>query len=112
MTFGRAFLVGILIMLVSSVFYVLSWEIAHERFFPVYLSTYSEHVLAKARAAGASEEKLAAQKAKLSYYAELYKNPLIRAGMTMLEPLPVGIVFTLLSAWLLSRRKREPVPAT
>ena len=107
-TFGRAFLVGILIMLIASLFYVVSWEIVYERFFPDYIAKYGEHVLATARAAGATEAQLAAKQAQMAQFAEMYKNPLIRAGMTMLEPLPVGIVFTLLSAWLLSRRKREP----
>lgn len=106
-TFGQAFKVGILIMLVASVFYVISWEIAYERFFPDYLSKYAEHVLDKARAGGATEAELAAQQAEMSRFAELYENPLIRAGMTMLEPLPVGLIFTLLTSWILSRRKRE-----
>ena len=110
-TFGRAFLVGILIMLVASVFYVVSWEIVYERFFPDYLTTYADHVLAKLRASGATEAQLAEKQAQMAQFAEMYKNPLVRAGMTMLEPLPVGIVFTLLSAWLLSRRKREPAAA-
>lgn len=110
-SFGQAFKVGFLIMLVACVLYVIGWEIAYPRFFPDYLSQYAEHVLEKARAAGATEAELAAQQAELSQFAKLYENPLVRAGMTMLEPLPVGLVFSLLSAWLLSRRKQEAVPA-
>ena len=104
-TFGQAFKVGILIMLVASVVYVVSWEIAYSQFFPDYMAKYAEHVLEKSRAAGASEAQIAAKQAQMSKWAEMYENPLVRAGMTMLEPLPVGIVFTLLSSWLVSRRK-------
>ncbi len=106
-TFGRAFKIGILIMLVASIFYVISWEIVYERFFPDYLTKYADHVIEKARAGGATEAQLAAQQAEMSQFAKMYENPLIRAGMTMLEPLPVGIIFTLLTSWLLSRRKQQ-----
>ena len=111
-SFGKAFQVGILIMLVASVMYVISWEIVYQRFLPDYLTKYAEHVLEKARAAGATPEQLSARQAEMRQFAEMYDaNILIRAGMTMLEPLPVGIVFTLLSAWILSRRKQAVAAA-
>ena len=111
-TFGRAFKVGLLIMLVASACYVISWEIAYERFFPDFITKYAAHVLEKARAGGATEVQLATQQAEMARFAELYKNPFLRAGMTLLEPLPVGILFTLLSAWLLSRRKQGAAATT
>lgn len=111
-TFGRAFQVGILITLVACAVYVVSWEIVYERFFPDFLSKYAEHVLDKARAAGATEAQLAAQQAEMSKFAEWYQNPLLRAGMTLLEPLPVGLIFTLLTSWILSRRKQAPASAS
>ena len=105
-TFGKAFQVGLLIMLVASACYVISWEIVYHNFFPDFVSKYAAHVLEKARAAGATEAQLAAQQQQMAQFAEMYKNPFIRAGMTLLEPLPVGILFTLLTSWLLSRRKQ------
>ena len=41
-------------------------------------------------------------------FQELYRNPLVNVAFTLLEPLPVGLVFTLVSAGVLSRR-REPI---
>lgn len=111
-TFGRAFKVGLLIMLVASACYVISWEIVYERFFPDFVTKYAAHVIVKARAGGATEAQIAAQQAEMARFAEMYKNPVIRAGMTLLEPLPVGILFTLLTSWLLSRRKKVMVAAT
>ena len=35
----------------------------------------------------------------------MYKNPLVNIALTFLEPLPVGLVFTLVTAGLLSRGK-------
>ena len=108
-SFGKAFQVGLLIMLVASACYVISWEIVYHSFFPDFTTKYAEHVLDKARAAGATEAQLVAQQQQMAQFAEMYKNPFIRAGMTLLEPLPVGLLFALLTAWLLSRRKPEAV---
>ena len=36
---------------------------------------------------------------------EIYKNPLIRFAMSMMEAFPVGLLMTLLSAWILKREQ-------
>jgi len=42
-------------------------------------------------------------------FAEMYRNPFINAAITYMEPLPVALIMTLVSAGILSRRrKREP----
>jgi hypothetical protein len=40
----------------------------------------------------------------------MYDNPLLNAAMTFLEPFPIGLVITLVSAAVL-RRKPESQPA-
>ena len=105
--FGKAFQVGFLIFAVAGICYVVMWEILYHTVASGFMAEYSAHVLEKARAAGATEAALAAQQAEMDKFAEMYKNPLIRAGMTFLEPLPVGLIFSLLTAWLLSRQKKE-----
>ena len=105
--FGKAFQVGFLIFAVAGICYVVMWEILYHTVASGFMAEDSAHVLEKARAAGASEAALAEQQAQMAQFAEMYKNPLIRAGMTFLEPLPVGLIFSLLTAWLLSRQKKE-----
>ena len=105
--FGKAFQVGFLIFAVAGICYVVMWEILYHTVASGFMAEYSAHVLEKARAAGATEAALAEQQAQMAQFAEMYKNPLIRAGMTFLEPLPVGLIFSLLTAWLLSRQKNE-----
>jgi hypothetical protein len=39
-------------------------------------------------------------------FAAMYHNPLFNAAMTFLEPLPVALVFSLMTAGVLSRRRR------
>jgi hypothetical protein len=40
--------------------------------------------------------------------AVMYRNPAINAAMTLAEPLPVGLIIALVSAGVLSRRKKSP----
>jgi hypothetical protein len=43
-------------------------------------------------------------------FQEMYENPLFNAAMTFIEPFPVGLVITLISAAIL-RKKPQPQPA-
>jgi hypothetical protein len=104
--FGRAFAVGLLIGIVASACYVAAWEVYYFKFAPDFMQKYQAHVLEKARANGESAEALAKRKADMDNFAELYENPAINAAMTLLEPLPVALIVALVSAGVLSRRRK------
>ena len=106
-TFGRAFGVGALIAVVASVCYVLTWQVIYYKLAPDFAEKYQAHLLEKARAEGASEAELAKQKADNEKFMKLYANPAINVGITFLEPLPVALVVALVSAGVLSRRRKE-----
>ena len=110
-SFGRAFAVGIQIGAVAAVCYVAAWEIISTKMAPDFMQKYQEHLLEKAKADGATEQQLAAQKAELEKFAELYKNPLVNVAMTFMEPLPVALIISLVSAGVLSRKKKEGLMA-
>ena len=38
-------------------------------------------------------------------FAAMYQNPAVNAAITFIEPLPVGLVITLVSAGILRRRR-------
>ncbi len=57
-SFGRAFAVGILITLVASVCYVVTWEIIYFNFMPDFADKYAAYMIEKARAAGESAQKI------------------------------------------------------
>ena len=61
----------------------------------------------KAKASGQSQAAIDKQVADMQRFAEMYKNPLINSAMTFIEPLPVGLVIALISAGILSRKRRE-----
>lgn len=104
--FGRALAVGSLIGVVASVCYVASWEVMYFKFMPDFMTKYGAHELEKARAGGASEATLAQKKVELDKFEKMYQNPAINAAFTIMEPLPVALVVALISAGVLSRRKR------
>jgi len=116
-TFTRAFLVGISIALITCAGYVITWEILYFTVMHDFMDKYSAYMLAKAQASGASAAAIQAQMLQMKKYKELYENPLYNAAMTFLEPFPVGLVITLISAAILRKKPRpqistqEPSPA-
>jgi hypothetical protein len=104
-TFGRALQVGLLITAVTVGCYVASWQVVYYGFAPDFMERYAAHTLDKARAAGASEEEIAQREREMTEFAEWYRNPLVNIAFTAIEPLPVGLVFTLVSAGVLSRKR-------
>lgn len=110
-SFGRAFKVGLLIVVIASTCYVATWQFVYYRITPDFMEKYSAYALEQARKGGASEAEIAAKAAEMAKFGELYKNPLVNIGFTFLEPLPVGLLFTLVTAGVLSRKRRAPAPA-
>lgn len=101
-SFGRAFGVGMLITLVVCLFYVATWEIIYYGgFAPDFMEKYAAHQIEQARAGGATEAELAKRAADMARFREMYRNPVINAGLTFLEVFPVGLVMTLVSAAIL-----------
>lgn len=104
-SFARGLAIGGLIMLFTCVFYVATWEVIYHNFMPHYLDDYEAYVLQKASAAGATAAQLQAKTAEIEKMKRLYGNPVMNVLMTLIEPLPVGVVMTLVSAALLRRKK-------
>jgi hypothetical protein len=104
-TFGRAFNVGLLISLIIMACYVLTWEVVFDNFMPDYFDKYAAHMLEQARQSGASEAAIAEQAAQMAGFKEMFKNPLVFMAFGLLEPLPVALVFTLLTAGITSRKR-------
>jgi hypothetical protein len=111
-SFLKAFQVGILIAIISSACYVATWEVIYFNVMPDFMEKYSAHVIDQERAKGATDAALEARRKELEKYSEMYRNPFINVAMTFAEPFPVGLIVTLVSAGILSRRRRpELAPA-
>ena len=103
-TFGRAFVVGLYITLLASVCYVATWEVINYTKWPDFADRYAAHVIDKARSNGASPAELAKTQKQMDEFKQMYKNPLLNIAMTFVEPLPVGLLFALVTAGVLRRR--------
>jgi hypothetical protein len=103
-TFGRAFAVGILITLITCMFYVVTWQIMYFYLMPDFMAKYGAYAVEKLRASGASEAAIQAKLVEMQKTKAIEDNPLTNAMMTFLEPFPVGLLITLISAGLLRRK--------
>src|SRR6185369_11421807 len=109
-SFGRALAVGLLIMAITCVCYVIVWEVIYFNFMPDFIDKYMAHATESLRASGKPPEQIQSEINEMNRMMTLYKNNIfINIAFTMLEPLPVGLVMTLISALILRRRaRREP----
>ena len=106
-TFLKAFAVGISITVISCICYVVTWDVMYYNVFPDFWDTYGGHLVEKLRASGASPSAVQAKIQQVTKYKELYKNPLLNAAMTFMEPFTIGLVITLISAAVLRRRPQS-----
>ena len=103
-TFGRAFAVGILITLVACVCYVAAWEILYFKFMPDFVDKYVGYAVEKVRASGASQQVIDAKLEQMKSFKAMYDNPFINVAITFVEPLPIGLIVTLISAAILRKK--------
>jgi hypothetical protein len=102
--FGKAFTIGMMIVLIASTFYVVAWLVDYFYFIPDFAEKYAGHMLDKLKASGASQIEIDMQTKEMANFAKLYKNPLYNAMMTYAEVLPVGLIVTLISSFILKRK--------
>ena len=103
-SFGKAFKIGIQIVLIASTIYVVAWLIDYFFFIPDFLEKYAAHTLDELKASGASQKEIDKQTKELANFASMYKNPFFNAMMTYVEILPVGLIVTLISSLILKRK--------
>lgn len=107
-TFGSALTVGFLITLVAALIYALSWETTRLNMKGDFMTLYGEKQIEKMKNEGSTEAAIEVAKKKMKDFTDMYKNPLIRFGITLMEILPVGILISLVSASLLRRKNFLP----
>ena len=99
LSFGKAFLTGFLITLIISTIYVLVWLVILYNYFPNFAEHYTNMAIEKA-----SPEEVAKVTEEMNSFKEMYKNPILVILITYIEILPLGIVYTLISALILKKK--------
>jgi hypothetical protein len=102
--FVPALLMGIAITTVAGVIYVLVWEVYLAATQYTFMDAYVDDFISGQKAAGVSGADLERLIAEMDQMKTWYANPLFRLPMTFLEIFPVGVVVSLVSAWILRRR--------
>lgn len=113
--FLKALSIGILITLISCACYVIAWEITYFLFMPDFFEKYSAYMIEKQRAAGESQEAINASVQQMKDFKAMYDNPLINSAITFTEPFPVGLIISIISAFVLRKKKKGDsmgIPAT
>jgi len=103
-SFGKAFKIGMTIVLIASTIYVVAWLIDYFFFIPDYMEKFSAQELDKLKASGASQMKIDKETMKMADMVRMLKNPLFNAMMTYAEILPVGLIVAVISSLILKRK--------
>ena len=110
-TFGRAFTIGICIVMISCVFYVVTWEIVYFNFMHGFMDSYFTQQIQKVQAGPGTAASIQAKVAAIRQSQASYENPWINSLYTFIEPFPVGLLITLISAGILRRKAASVVAA-
>ena len=87
---------------------MLTWEIVFHNWLYDFPEKNTENVIEKARASGVSAADVARQREEMDSMWALYRsNFFVRAAFTFVEPFPVGLLITLISAVALRKRRKE-----
>lgn len=109
--FWKALGVGIGIAGIACLFYVIGWEIYMWATDNRFMTEYIASTLAQKQASGASPAEIAAFKAEMDGFMEMYSNPLLRMLITLSEIAPVALIVPLISAALLRNPRFMPAKA-
>jgi hypothetical protein len=104
-TFGKGFFLGLMISLVASTLYVITWAVEFHFFMPDFMDKYSAIEVKQLHESGVTGPALEAGLKNIESINYSYKhNPFFFAMYTYMEILPVGILITLISALILKRK--------
>jgi hypothetical protein len=110
-SFIRAFSCGLLITLITCASYVAMWEVLYFNFMPHFMDGYFAAQIHKMQSSGLDSATIAARVAAIKRSQQLYQNPVVNMAYTLMEPLPVGVVITLISSIVLRRKARRQISA-
>lgn len=104
-SFGRAVSVGMLITVIAAACYSATWQVVYYQLVPDFYDKYGAYTVEKARASGATQQEIDKKAADARKYEEMARNPLVSIAIAFAEPLPVGLVVSLICAGVMSRKR-------
>jgi hypothetical protein len=108
-TFGKALLIGLFISIIFAVCYVITWMIIRQTLLPDFADNYIAYEINQLKKLNLSPDAMNKKVAELQQMKSIFSNPWKEASMVFIEPWPVAILVTLISAIIVSRKKKEKV---
>ncbi len=110
--FGKAFLIGLYVTLITSAMYVGSWMIISSGSVgDDFMNQYQEHMLNGMVEQGIPQAEIDTKMVEFDQMKEMYKKPIWKIVFTLMEILPVGLLVSLICAAILMRNKNKKVLA-
>ncbi len=106
LTFWKGFNIGILIVVITCVFYSLSWIILYYWAAPDFPDKYFADYIAQLKLHGVDAKFIASEQANFTESKKVLANPFINAAYAFTDPLEYGIIMTLIFTAIL--RKKPP----
>ena len=107
-SFGKAFQIGALISLIASTIYVITWMIEFQFFIPDFFEKYTAACIKKMQESGAPQIEIDKTLKEMQEQGVMYKNNAwYRILATYLEILPVGLLISLIAAFILKRNSSK-----
>ena len=103
-TFGKGLLIGLGITAIASVCYSLMWTFVYYTLLPNFMDDYAAFSIAQLKAEGANAAKLLENQVQIAEIKQMYQSPFGVFAITLIEPLPVGLLVSLVSAFILKRK--------
>ncbi|WP_258098484.1 DUF4199 domain-containing protein [Marinoscillum pacificum] len=97
-SFGKAYLIGMYIVLVTTFIYVAGWMIYFPLFIPDFPDQFMASQLKSLEESGMTGVELEAKREEMASFMDWYRQPLNMIGMTIVEILPIGLIVALISA--------------
>ena len=102
LSFGEGFKVGILISIISCLCYTLAWMVVNSLFLPDFMDKYIAYSVEQMKATNPTPEQLSQYMDEMDAYKTM--NPVVKNAMVFLEPFPVALIVTVLSAAILQKK--------
>jgi hypothetical protein len=87
------------------------WEVLMATVEKNFAHEYTAGMVKRAQNSGLQGAALERKIAEARKFEAMYSNPLYNAAITLLEPLPVGMVMALVSAGVLRRKPEDGMPS-
>ncbi|NDC29722.1 MAG: DUF4199 domain-containing protein [Bacteroidetes bacterium] len=101
----EAMKLGILITFFATTLYAVLWAIINYYFIPDFADRFADHLIEYNRYLGKSPETMRKKIIEMDEYRVNYKKPLVNIIYSFTEILPIGIILSVINAFVLKNKK-------